>query len=238
MEYNKFKEVFEEKEKEINLTISDENIEKLYRYMRILLEWNENINLTAITDENEVIQKHFIDSLTILKYINNTDKIIDVGTGAGFPGIPVAINSKAKVTLLDSLNKRINFLDEVKNVIKLENVETIHGRAEEVAKNKAYREKYDIAVSRAVSPMNVLMEYLMPFVKIGGICICMKGPNVVEEIENAKNAVKLLGGEYINQENIKLDGGKIDRNLIIVKKIKNTSSKYPRKPGTPTKQPL
>lgn len=238
MKYNEFKLIFENKEKEIDINVSDENIKKLYEYMTILLDWNEKINLTAITNVDEIIEKHFIDSLTILRYIKDSDKVIDVGTGAGFPGIPLAINSNANLTLLDSLNKRINFLEEVKNTLGLSNVQNIHGRAEEVARQKNHREMYDVAVSRAVAPMNILVEYLLPFVKVGGICICMKGPNASEEISNANNAINLLGGKYIDQINIKLKNGEIDRNLIIIKKIKNISNKYPRKPGVPTKQPL
>lgn len=238
MKYNEFKLIFENKEKEIDINVSDENIKKLYEYMTILLDWNEKINLTAITNVDEIIEKHFIDSLTILRYIKDSDKVIDVGTGAGFPGIPLAINSNANLTLLDSLNKRINFLEEVKNTLGLSNVQNIHGRAEEVARQKNHREMYDVAVSRAVAPMNILVEYLLPFVKVGGICICMKGPNASEEISNANNAINLLGGKYIDQINIKLKNGEIDRNLIIIKKINNISNKYPRKPGVPTKQPL
>lgn len=238
MKYNEFKLIFENKEKEIDINVSDENIKKLYEYMTILLDWNEKINLTAITNVDEIIEKHFIDSLTILRYIKDSDKVIDVGTGAGFPGIPLAINSNANLTLLDSLNKRINFLEEVKNTLGLSNVQNIHGRAEEVARQKNHREMYDVAVSRAVAPMNILVEYLLPFVKVGGICICMKGPNASEEISKANNAINLLGGKYIDQINIKLKNGEIDRNLIIIKKINNISNKYPRKPGVPTKQPL
>lgn len=238
MKYEEFKLIFEDKEKEINLNVSDENIKKLYEYMMLLLEWNEKINLTAITDESEIIEKHFIDSLTILKYIKDSDKVIDVGTGAGFPGIPLAINCGANITLLDSLNKRINFLQEVKEKLDLTNVQNIHGRAEEVGRQKEHREIYDVAVSRAVAPMNILVEYLLPFVKVGGVCICMKGPNASDEISNANNAINLLGGKLIDKVNIKLNGGELDRNLIVIKKINNISGKYPRKPGMPAKQPL
>ena len=226
MEFNEFEELFKEKENEININISVENVEKFYKYMKSLIEWNEKINLTAITDEEEIIEKHFIDSLTILKYIKDGYTIIDVGTGAGFPGLPIAISSRAEVTLLDSLNKRVNFLN------------SIHGRAEEMGANQKYREKYDVAVSRAVAPMNVLVEYLLPFVKTGGICICMKGPKADEELKEAKRAIKLLGGEIIKQEKLKLDNEKMERNLIIIKKVSTTAKKYPRKPGMPAKQPL
>lgn len=238
MEYEEFKSIFEEKEKKINLNVSDDNINKLYIYMKILLDWNENINLTAITEQNEIIEKHFIDSLTVLKYVEGNKKIIDVGTGAGFPGIPLAINCNSNITLVDSLNKRIKFLEEVKEKLGLTNIKNIHGRAEEVARQKEHREMYDVAVSRAVAPMNVLLEYLLPFVKVGGLCVCMKGPNALEELEMATNAINMLGGDFMEKENIKLGDGDIERNLIIIKKVKNISNRYPRKPGMPTKQPL
>lgn len=237
MEYKEFKEIFVENEREININLDENIINKFYQYMKILLEWNEKINLTAITDEKEVIKKHFIDCLTISELIEDDSKIIDVGTGAGFPGIPVAITKKSEVTLLDSLNKRINFLNEVKNNLKLDNVSTIHGRAEEIAQNNNYREMYDVAVSRAVAPMNILLEYLLPFIKVGGICICMKGPNVSGELNNIENVVKTLGGEYVKNINLKL-AEDMERNIVIVKKISKTNKKYPRKPGIPAKQPL
>ena len=164
--------------------------------------------------------------------------MIDVGTGAGFPGIPLSIvKENTDIVLLDSLNKRINFLEEVKENFKLENITTIHGRAEEFGKNKNEREKYDIATSRAVAPLNILLEYLLPLVKVGGKAICMKGSNI-EEIENAKNALEILGGQIEKIEEITLPNSDIKRNIIIVKKVKNTPSKYPRKPGTPSKEPI
>ena len=238
MELIEFKNIFKEKSKKININISDENIEKLYKYMNILLEWNNKMNLTAITDEKDIIVKHFLDSLTILEYIKENSTIIDIGTGAGFPGIPIAINSNAKITLVDSLNKRVNFLNEVKNQLNLENINNIHGRAEEIGKQKEHREMYDIAVSRAVAPMNILLEYLLPLVKVGGICICMKGPNVNEELEFSKKALKELGGKIKNNINIKFEDESIKRNLVFIEKIKKTPNQYPRKPGTPKKEPL
>ena len=206
--------------------------------MNLLLEWNEKINLTAIIDPKEIILKHFVDSLTIAKYIKDDEKLIDVGTGAGFPGIPLSIvKENTDIVLLDSLNKRINFLEEVKENLKLENITTIHGRAEEFGKNKKERETYDIATSRAVAPLNILLEYLLPLVKVGGKAICMKGSNI-EEIENARNALEILGGKIEKIEEITLPNSDIKRNIIIVKKVKNTPSKYPRKPGTPSKEPI
>lgn len=238
MEFKIFFEELKSQAKQINIELTEEQIEKYYKYMQLLLEWNEKINLTAIIEPKEIILKHFIDSLTIEKYIKENEKLIDVGTGAGFPGIPIAIiKENSNIVLLDSLNKRINFLEEVKKELKLENIKTIHGRAEEFGKNKKERETYNIATSRAVAPLNILLEYLLPLVKVGGRAICMKGSNI-EEIENAKNALKILGGEIEKIEEIILPNSDIKRNIIIVKKIKNTPSKYPRKPGTPSKEPI
>lgn len=236
MEYSEFERSFIGKAKECNINVN--NCEKFYNYMNLLIEWNENINLTAITKPEDIIEKHFLDSLSIQKYIKENDKIIDVGTGAGFPGIPIAITTKTNITLLDSLNKRVKFLNEVKENLNLNNVETIHGRAEEVAKMNKYREKFNIATSRAVAPMNVLLEYLLPFVKVGGLCLCMKGPNYKDEMTNINNVANILGGTIENIENIKLLDGKIERNIIVFKKEKNTPSRYPRKAGTPSKEPL
>lgn len=230
---------FKQKLEEYNIEINDEQIEKFDLYMKLLLEWNEKINLTAITEKDDIILKHFVDSLTILKYVDKRDKIIDIGTGAGFPGIPIKImNEKANITLLDSLNKRINFLNIVINELKLDNIVAIHGRAEELARNKAHREKYDVAVSRAVANLSTLTEYMLPFVKVGGKCICMKGANVKEEIDKAKNAIKKLGGQIEIVDNFYLSENDNERNIVIIKKIKETEHKYPRKAGIPSKEPL
>lgn len=238
MEFEIFSEELEIKAKQIEIELTKEQIEKYYNYMNLLLEWNKKINLTAIIEPREIILKHFVDSLTIAKYIKDDEKLIDVGTGAGFPGIPLSIvKENTDIVLLDSLNKRINFLEEVKENLKLENITTIHGRAEEFGKNKNEREKYDIATSRAVASLNILLEYLLPLVKVGGRAICMKGSNI-EEIENAKNALEILGGKIEKIEEITLPNSDIKRNIIIVKKVKNTPSKYPRKPGTPSKEPI
>ena len=239
MKKEEFKKVLYEKVKKIGIELKEEQLEKFYLYMNILLEWNEKINLTAITNEEEIILKHFVDSLTINKYIEEGKSIIDVGTGAGFPGIPIKIlREDLKVTLLDSLNKRINFLNEVIEKLDLKNIECIHGRAEEFGKNKNYREKYDFATSRAVANMSTLSEYLIPFVKVGGKVLAMKGDKSEEELEEAKKAIKLLGGKVENTDNFYLPDSDIKRNIIIIKKIEKTERKFPRKPGTPAKEPI
>lgn len=239
MNFKEFDKYLLENLKKEDIKVEENVSGEFWKYMNTLLEWNKNVNLTAITDVREIIEKHFIDSLTVLKYIKSGDKVIDVGTGAGFPGIPLAICKKdASFTLLDSLNKRINFLDVVKEEINLNNVENLHGRAEDYGKNIKYREMYDMAVSRAVAPLNILLELLIPFVKIGGMCVCMKGPNVSEEMKDIENICGLLGAKYIETKNIKLIDGKLDRNIVIIKKVANTEAKYPRKAGIPAKQPL
>lgn len=218
-----------------DLEFPEEHFEELFKYMEMLIEWNERINLTSITEPGEIIEKHFVDSLTILPYIEDNQNVIDIGTGAGFPGIPVSIaNKKIKVTLLDSLNKRINFLNEVISCLKLINVETVHSRAEDYV--KITRETYDIAVSRAVANMSTLAEYLLPYVKVGGRAIFMKGPNVHDEIEKSKKAIRILGGKIEKIDNFLLNDN--ERNLIIIKKIKNTPKQYPRKAGKPNKEPI
>lgn len=236
MEYADFEKIFLENSDKMQIEVK--NIEKFYKYMQLLLEWNEKINLTTIVEPEQIIVKHFLDSLTIKKYIEDEKNIIDVGTGAGFPGVPLAIEKNNNVTLLDSLNKRINFLNDVKEKIGLENVVTVHSRAEDAAKDKKYRECFDYAVSRAVAPMNVLLEYLLPFVKVGGKVICMKGPNVKEEMDNSEKVAKILGGKIEKVEELEIPEIDMKRTAVIVKKIEKTSSKYPRKAGTPSKEPL
>ena len=234
-----FNEKFLEKLNKIQLNVNDEVLNKFCAYMTNLLEWNEKINLTAITDEDDIILKHFIDSLTILEYIPEKSNVIDVGTGAGFPGIPLKIvREDINMTLMDSLNKRITFLNEIINKLGLKKINAIHSRAEELAKIPEHREKYDIAVSRAVANLSTLSEYMIPFVKVGGKCICMKGSNIEEELKTAKNAIKELGGEIEKVINFKLPDSDNERNIIIIKKVRNTKSKYPRKAGMPSKEPL
>ena len=224
---------------EIDIKLNDKEMDDFSNYMNLLLEWNEKINLTAITDKKEIILKHFIDSLSIHKYIRENENILDIGTGAGFPGIPLSITKKNNsFTLVDSLNKRINFLNEVIQKLKLKNVNTIHSRAEDLGKNKKYREQYDIVTSRAVANLTVLVEYLLPFVKIGGYCICMKGPNIEEEINESKFAIKTLGGKIEKVDSIILPDSDFERNIILIRKESNTPNKFPRKAGMPIKSPL
>ena len=223
--------------------LSEEKYNKFQKYMNLLIERNKNINLTAITDKDEIVLKHFVDSLTISKYIVDNSKIIDVGTGAGFPGIPLKIyNESLDITLLDSLNKRINFLNDVIEMLNLNNIRAVHSRAEDAAKNPDYRERFDIATSRAVANLSTLVEYLLPFVRVNGICICMKGPNVDEELSRAKKAIEVLGGRIEQVDNLKLAAddaeNDLERNIIIIRKVRKCSNKYPRKAGMPSKEPI
>lgn len=239
MELKEFSNEFIRLSKEHNLELDEKKIIKFYKYMNLLKEWNEKINLTAITEPKEVIIKHFIDCLTISKNIENGAKIIDVGTGAGFPGIPLKIyNETLNLTLLDSLNKRTIFLKEVIECLELKNVEIIHGRAEDFAQEKSYRECYDYAVSRAVAPLNILLEYLVPYIKIKGKVIAMKGSNAVDEIKDSANALKLLESKVITEEKILLPENSGERYIIIVEKMNKTNKIYPRKAGIPKKNPL
>lgn len=239
MEIEEFKNTMKFYLKELNIDLSEKQLEQFYEYMNILTKWNKVMNLTAITEPKEIIIKHFVDSLTVLDKIKGGNSIIDVGTGAGFPGIPIKIACPSvKVVLLDSLNKRINFLNEVISKLELKDIKTFHGRAEDYGKDKNHREKYDIAIARAVAPLNVLIEYLMPFVKLNGKCICMKGIKVEEEIENSKRGIQILGGDKIITDDFSIPNTDIERSIITIEKKKYTDRKYPRKAGTPSKEPL
>lgn len=239
MKMEEFKREFEKYLEKMSISLNKEQYDQFYAYMVLLIEWNEKINLTAITEPQEIILKHFVDSLTIAKYIEEGKTIIDMGTGAGFPGIPLKIyRNDVKVVLADSLNKRIKFLNEVIEKLQLKNIETIHCRAEELGKNKEYREKFDYATSRAVANLSTLSEYLLPFVKLNGSGIFMKTMEIDEELENAKKAIKILGGRIEKVDKFEIPESDLGRSIIIAKKEKQTPSKYPRKPGTPAKEPL
>lgn len=239
MKKEEFKREFEKYLEKMSISLNKEQYDQFYAYMVLLIEWNEKINLTAITEPQEIILKHFVDSLTIAKYIEEGKTIIDMGTGAGFPGIPLKIyRNDVKVVLADSLNKRIKFLNEAIEKLQLKNIETIHCRAEELGKNKEYREKFDYATSRAVANLSTLSEYLLPFVKLNGSGIFMKTMEIDEELENAKKAIKILGGRIEKVNKFEIPESDLGRSIIIVKKEKQTPSKYPRKPGTPAKEPL
>ena len=236
MEYNEFKNIVLEDLKYINKEIKEESINKLYLFMNNLIEWNKNINLTAIKDEREIILKHFIDSIYISDLIKG--KVLDTGSGAGFPGLPLKIiDENLELVSIDSVNKKINFqLDTIKK-LQLKNIEALHVRAEELAHDNKYREKFDFVVSRAVANLSTLSEYMIPFVKVGGKCICLKGPNCEEEINDAKNAIRLLGGRIESVKEYKISE-EIDRTIVIISKEKNTNILYPRGQGKPSKNPL
>lgn len=229
----------------INIDISDDQIEKFKSYYELLIEKNKVMNLTTITEKNEVIIKHFIDSIAIIPYLKKLDlidsnkRIIDIGTGAGFPGIPLKIMlPDIDFTLLDSLNKRVGFLKEVIDNLDLSGIEAIHGRAEDYAVDKKYREKYDFCVSRAVANLSTLSEYCIPFVKTGGLFISYKAGESEEEINNSKNAIKLLGGKINKVEEFILPETDATRVFVLINKLTSTDKKYPRKAGIPTKKPL
>lgn len=226
---------------EFGVELNPKDIERFSEYKDLLKEWNQKINITAITDDDEIDIKHFLDSISILKdgIITGDEKIIDVGTGGGFPGIPIKIiKPDTEVVLLDGLNKRLVFLNEVIDRLGLQNISTVHGRAEELGRKREYRETFDIAVSRAVASLNTLSEYCLPFVKVGGYFIAMKGPDVDEEILQSQKAIEKLGGEIERRIDITLPFSDITHNLLLIKKIKQTPSVYPRGGGNPKKKPL
>ena len=203
-----------------------------------IIDWNDKINVTAITDKKEFLVKHFIDSLTISRFVEDGKRLIDIGTGAGFPGIPLKIAyPNMQATLIDSVNKKLNVIREVSNNIKLDKLEIIHSRAEDLANNPKYREQYDYVTTRAVSNLSTISEYMIPFLKIGGKAICMKGPNYEEELKEAEKAINILGGKIERIENL-LISGEIERNIIIISKIKSTPNKYPRGQGKPLREPI
>lgn len=225
----------------MGVELTAKQINQFLRYYELLVEWNGFMNLTAITEYDEVLKKHFVDSLSLIKTydVNKKVSVIDVGTGAGFPGLALKIAyPDLQVTLLDSLNKRINFLNEVISQLGLTGVETVHGRAEDFAKPDKLRGKFDLCVSRAVANMSTLSEYCLPFVKVGGEFISYKSEKINEEMSAAKNAISLLGGKFDRSEEFILPDSDIYRNLVVIKKVKDTPKKFPRKAGLPAKEPL
>ena len=235
----RYSDLLEKSLEKLNIEFNNEQIQKFNAYYELLIEWNNKINLTTITEYDDVVSKHFIDSILICGFIDlSGKKIIDIGTGGGFPGIPVKIISPdTDIVLLDSLNKRIKFLDEVIDELALENIRTVHSRAEDISHKADHREKYDICVSRAVANLSTLSEYCLPLVKPDGKFISYKSGDVDEEAAGAKNAVKILGGEITSIEKFDLYDD-ISRSFVFVSKIKPTPKKYPRKAGTPSKEPI
>ena len=230
---------FEKGLKDLQIELSDEQVQQFLTYYEKLVETNKVMNLTAITEFEEVVEKHFLDSLSLVKVcdLSNKIRILDLGTGAGFPGIPLKIAfPELEIVLADSLNKRINFLQDVIEELDLKKITAVHARAEELARNKEYREGFDLCVSRAVANLSTLSEYCMPFVKIGGNFISYKSGEIDEEVLNAKHAIFLLGGK--TKEVFKFDLYEQKRSFVIIEKTKGTPKAYPRKAGTPSKQPL
>lgn len=224
----------------INITITDVQLQKFQQYYDMLIEKNKVMNLTAITDSKDVVIKHFVDSIYLMKYMNLQNKnIMDVGTGAGFPGIPLAImNLDCNFVLLDSLNKRINFLHEVCDACELDHVELVHSRAEDGARDERYREKFDMVVSRAVANMSTLLEYCTPYCKVGGVFVSYKTGHSDEEISNAATAEKILGCSQLENYDFVLPDTDIERRFAVYKKTRKVSKKYPRQAGKPKKEPL
>lgn len=239
--FDKFTGLMREELSEFSIELSEHQLLQFYQYFELLVEWNKVMNLTAITELEDVVTKHFVDSLSLVKAVPDLsdEKILDMGTGAGFPGIPLKIVfPELKITLLDSLNKRINFLNEVIGQLQLGEIQAVHGRAEDYGRDKLYREQYDYCVSRAVANLSTLSEYCMPYVKIGGAFIPYKSGKIEEELNQAKGAVKLLGGKIEEVVTFVLPKTDVERSFVIVRKTEGTSKKYPRKAGLPSKEPL
>jgi len=239
--------IIHEGSKALGISLTKEEVELYFKYLEILLEWNEKFNLTAIVKPEEVLKKHFLDSIAPLPLISERKPraVIDIGTGAGFPGVPLKIAfreieslKKTSVVLLDSLKKRVRFLEHLITELRLDNINPVHGRAEDFGQQQGYRESYDIAVSRAVSGLAVLAEYCLPFVRVNGIFIAYKGQNINEEIREGEKAIGILGGRITEVKEVKLPGMDQSRCIVIIEKVVSTPEKYPRKAGMPEKKPL
>ena len=234
-------QIFDQKLEQIGIVLTETQKQQFDKFYELLVEWNKVMNLTGITEYEEVNEKHFVDSLSIVKAVdmNQVSSVIDVGTGAGFTGIPLKIAfPHLKVVLLDSLNKRINFLNTVINELGLKDISTIHGRAEDFAKKPEYREQFDICVSRAVANLATLSEYCIPYVKKDGMFVPYKSGEIDEELDQSKKAIHVLGGKTQNVVKFQLPGTEIGRSFVVIKKLQNTAKKYPRKAGLPSKEPI
>lgn len=234
-------QIFESKLKELGITLNNTQKQQFDKFYELLIEWNQVMNLTGITEYEEVNEKHFIDSLSIVKAVDmdSVATVIDIGTGAGFPGIPLKIAfPHLKMVLLDSLNKRVQFLNTVIDTLELTDIETIHGRAEDFAKQTQYREQFDLSVSRAVANLATLSEYCIPYVKQEGMFIPYKSGEIEEELQNSKKAVHVLGGKIEDVIKFQLPGTEIGRSFVKIRKVQNTAKKYPRKSGLPGREPI
>ena len=234
-------QIFEKKLSELGITLNEVQKRQFLQFYELLVEWNKVMNLTGITEYEEVNEKHFVDSLSIVKAIDmdSVETVIDIGTGAGFPGIPLKIAfPNLKVVLLDSLNKRILFLNTVIDTLQLTDIQTIHGRAEDFAKQQAYREQFDLCVSRAVANLATLSEYCLPYVRVDGMFIPYKSGEITEELQQSQNAIHVLGGKVTDVVKFRLPGTEIGRSFVKIKKVQNTAKKYPRKAGLPSKEPI
>lgn len=226
---------------QLKIETSSEMLTTFQLYMEGILEWNEKINLTAITDKEEFVRKHYIDSLLCYEFdeLQKASKIIDVGTGAGFPGVPLAIVFPEKrFVLMDSLKKRLNVIDELCAELGINNITTLHGRAEDLARDKKHRERYDLCVARAVANIPVLAEYTLPFIKVGGSLLAYKGSDFKRELDEGQKAITLMGGIVTDERSVTIENLGLDHRIIVIKKINNTPMQYPRKAGTPSKEPL
>lgn len=234
-------QILEQKLGELGIKQDQNQLERFHKFYQLLIEWNKVMNLTGITEYEDVVEKHFVDSLSIIKAIDlsGIHTVIDVGTGAGFPGIPLKIAfPHLRVVLLDSLNKRIKFLDEVISQLGLTEICTIHGRAEEYARKEEYREQFDLCVSRAVANLSTLSEYCLPYIQVGGIFVPYKSGEIDDEVEQSKKAVRILGGNIKDIMKFELPGTDIHRSFVLIHKEQHTQKKYPRKAGIPAKEPL